>query len=550
MSDWWKKSVVYQIYPRSFQDSNGDGIGDLNGITSRLDYLKALGVDVLWISPFYKSPGFDNGYDISDYRAIGEDFGSMEDFDRLLSEAHSRGLRIVLDLVVNHSSCLHPWFVESRKSRDNPKRDYYIWRDGKDGNPPNNWGGTFGGSAWDYDQATGQYYLHMFAKEQPDLNWENPAVRREVYDMMEWWCPKGIDGFRMDVISMISKHPGLPDGEKHGGLYGDAGPYVFNGPKVHDYLQEMNREVLSLHDLMTVGETAGVTLEEAKKYARADGSELSMVFEFEHVEIGNGPLGKWTEERFSLKELRAVISRWQEGLEGVAWNSLYWSNHDQPRAVSRFGSEKEEHRVLSAKMLATCLHLLKGTPYIYQGEELGMTGAGFTRLEQYRDVESLHMYEELTGAGLISEERMLRCLGLRSRDNARTPMQWDASPQAGFTGGAPWIEVNPNHSYINAQNPVNDPDSVFSYYKRLIALRHGMELIVEGGYRLLDGESDCFWAYEREYQGKRLRVLCNFTGETAACPLHDPEGGKPLISNYEAHSAKLLQPYEAAAYLL
>lgn len=382
---WWKEAVVYQIYPRSFSDSNGDGIGDLKGITAHLPYLKKLGVDVIWLSPIYRSPNDDNGYDISDYRNIMTDFGTMEDFDEMLSTAHSLGLRIVMDLVVNHTSDEHPWFVESRKSKDNPYRDFYIWKDPKGGKEPNNWGSCFSGSAWQFDEATGQYYLHCFSKKQPDLNWENPKVRDEVFDMMNWWCgEKGIDGFRMDVISMISKVQSFPDGKVTDGLYGDLSPYVCNGPRVHEYLKEMNRRVLSQHDIMTVGEAAGVTIDEAKKYASSSGDELNMVFEFEHVDLKGKPIvGKWSTGRCSLKELRAVLNKWQLELEGSAWNSLFWDNHDQPRAVSRFGNDSPQYRIVSAKMLATCLHMMKGTPYIYQGEEIGMTNMHFSSLRKH-----------------------------------------------------------------------------------------------------------------------------------------------------------------------
>ncbi len=388
---WWKEAVVYQIYPRSFMDSNGDGIGDLNGITSRLDYLKDLGVDVIWLSPVYQSPNDDNGYDISDYRAIMQEFGTMEDFDRMLSEMHKRGIRLVMDLVVNHTSDEHKWFVESRKSKDNPYRDYYIWRDAKEGKEPNNWGSCFSGSAWKYDPQTEMYYLHLFSTKQPDLNWEKPAVRKEVFDMMNWWCEKGIDGFRMDVISMISKPEGLPDGKiPEGGLYGDSG--CVNGPHVHEYLQEMNREVLSKYDLMTVGECAGVTIEEAEKYASADGKELSMVFQFELVDLASGTYGKWTDKRVPLKDFKRVMTAWQTELEGKAWNSLFLGNHDQPRCLSRFGDDSPEYRVVSAKMLATCLHMMQGTPYVYQGDELGMKNVPFHDLSEFRDIESINAF--------------------------------------------------------------------------------------------------------------------------------------------------------------
>lgn len=546
---WWKESVIYQIYPRSFADSNGDGIGDLNGITQHLDYLKELGADVLWLSPVYQSPNDDNGYDISDYRDIMADFGTMEDFDRLLSEAHKRGLKIVMDLVVNHTSDEHAWFVESRKSKDNPYRDYYIWKDPVNGKEPNNWGACFGGSVWELDPATGMYYLHCFSKKQPDLNWENPTVRDEVFDMMNWWCEKGIDGFRMDVISMISKDPAYPDGPVTDGLYGNLGPYVCNGPHVHEYLQEMNQRVLSKYDLITVGEAAGVTIEEAKKYANTQGTELNMVFQFEHVELVPGKIAKWTDEKPQLRNLRPVLNKWQTELEGQAWNSLFWDNHDQPRAVSRFGNDSEEYRVISAKMLATCLHMMKGTPYIYQGEELGMTNVYFDRLEDYRDVESIHAFQQYTENGLVTPEDMMRYLKELSRDNARTPMQWDDSENAGFTTGTPWIRVNPNYTQINAKAALADPDSVFHYYQKLLKLRHTNPIIVYGVFRGLLNDSDSIYAYQRTLDGQTLTVACNFTDTEQECTLFDDESGCELISNYKSHRKGFLQPYEARVIL-
>lgn len=540
--------MVYQIYPRSFQDSNGDGIGDLNGISMRLDYLKKLGVDVIWLSPVYESPDCDNGYDISDYRAIMKKFGTMTDFDRLLEEAHRRGLKIVMDLVVNHTSDAHRWFVESRSSRDNPYRDYYIWRPGKGGREPNNWGSIFGGPAWEYDDTTDMYYLHLFAREQPDLNWENPKLRQEIYDMMTWWCDKGIDGFRMDVISMISKDQRFPDGKQgSNALYGDAAPYVISGPRVHEFLKEMNSKVLSRYDLMTVGETAGVTIEQAKRYAGEDTHELNMVFQFEHVEIGDGPLGKWTAQRYSMPELRAVMSKWQTALEGSAWNSLFWGNHDQPRCVSRFGFDQPEYRALSAKMLATCLYLMKGTPYIYQGDELGMTNnEGFQELSDYRDLESVNWFHAYTQAGLSTQEEMLAALGARSRDHARTPMQWDDSPNAGFTSGEPWIMVNPNYRQINAAQQMNDPDSVFCYYQRLLRLRKQHEVLLYGAYDLMLPDSEAVWAYRRTLKDQEARVYCNFT--TQGVPCETPREGL-LLCNYNAVQAKILRPCECRVYL-
>lgn len=546
---WWKESVIYQIYPRSFADSNGDGIGDLNGITQHLDYLRELGVDVLWLSPVYQSPNDDNGYDISDYRDIMADFGTMEDFDRLLSEAHKRNLKIVMDLVVNHTSDEHAWFVESRKSKDNPYRDYYIWKDPVNGKEPNNWGACFGGSVWEFDQATGMYYLHCFSKKQPDLNWENPTVRDEVFDMMNWWCEKGIDGFRMDVISMISKDPAYPDGPVTDGLYGNLGPYVCNGPHVHEYLQEMNQRVLSKYDLITVGEAAGVTIEEAKKYANSQGTELNMVFQFEHVELVPGKIAKWTDEKPQLKNLRPVLNKWQTELEGQAWNSLFWDNHDQPRAVSRFGNDSEEYRVVSAKMLATCLHMMKGTAYIYQGEELGMTNVYFDRLEDYRDVESIHAFQQYTENGLVTPDDMMRYLKELSRDNARTPMQWDDSENAGFTTGTPWIKVNPNYTQINAKAAMEDPDSVFYYYQKLLRLRHTNPIIVYGTFHGLLNDSDSIYAYRRTLDRQTLTVACNFTDKEQECTLFDDERGCELISNYKSHKKGYLQPYEARVSL-
>ena len=546
---WWKEAVIYQIYPRSFADSNGDGIGDLNGITAHLDYLETLGIDVIWLSPVYKSPNDDNGYDISDYRDIMDDFGTMEDFDRLLAEAHRHHIRIVMDLVVNHTSDEHAWFIESRSSRDNPHRDYYIWKEPKDGKEPNNWGAWFGGSAWELDEHTGMYYLHCFSRKQPDLNWENPKVRDEVFDMMNWWCEKGIDGFRMDVISMISKDPSFPDGPVEDGLYGSLAPYVCNGPHVHEYLQEMNRRVLSHYDLLTVGEAAGVTIEEAQKYANNDGTELGMVFQFEHVDLIRGPIGKWSDQKPKLKDFRRVMNKWQYELEGKAWNSLFLDNHDQPRVVSRFANDSEQYRVVSAKMIATCLHMLKGTPYVYQGEELGMTNAYFDRLEDYRDIESINAFHQYVDSGLVTAEDMMRYLKEISRDNARTPMQWDDSRNAGFTTGTPWINVNPNYKEINAAACTADPDSVFHYYQELIRLRHTLPVIVYGKFEGLLEDSETIYAYRRLLDGQVLTVACNFTDQEQACDLCEDPAARELISNYKTHKTGTLQPYEARVIL-
>lgn len=551
---WWKEAVVYQIYPRSFMDSNGDGIGDLNGITEKLDYLKKLGIDVIWLSPVYQSPNDDNGYDISDYQAIMTEFGTMEDYDRMLARAHELGIKIMMDLVVNHTSDEHAWFVESRKSVDNPYRDFYIWRKGKeDGKEPNNWGSCFSGSAWKYDEQTDMYFLHLFSKKQPDLNWDNPEVRDHVFDMMNWWCEKGIDGFRMDVISLISKPEGLPDGIPGENGYADSG--CANGPHVHEYLQEMNRKVLSKYDLITVGEAAGVTLEEAKKYANADGSELNMVFQFEHVsgsEHEKTHYGKWDGHKMPLPEWKANLSKWQTGLSHEAWNSLYLSNHDQPRSVSRYGNDSEEYRERSAKLLATCLHMMQGTPYVYQGEELGMCNAYFDNLEDYRDIESINAYHELTEQCGVSHEEMMGYLKRISRDNARTPMQWDDSKNAGFTTGTPWLKVNSNYPEVNAKAQVNDPDSVFSYYKKLIRLRHENEIIVYGDYELLEAESEETFIYKRTYENEHLMVLCNFTDHevsvTDAVMEQIPDGAEKLIANYADDMGQTLRPYEAKVY--
>ena len=547
---WWKESVVYQVYPRSFCDSNGDGIGDLNGITSKLDYLKELGIDVIWLSPVYQSPNDDGGYDISDYQAIMDEFGTMDDFDRLLAEAHERGIKIVMDLVVNHSSDEHKWFIESRKSLDNPYRDYYIWRPAKeDGSLPNNWGSCFSGPAWEYDKTTDMYYLHLFSKKQPDLNWENPVVRQEVYDMMNWWLEKGVDGFRMDVISLISKAPGLPDYEPESTGYAayNAGA---NGPRVHEFLQEMREKALNNADTMTVGECAGVTLEEAKKYARSDGKELNMVFQFEHMEADfDEKTGKWTTKKLDLRVLKEILTRWQKGLEDIAWNSLYWENHDQPRSVSRFGNDSDQYREISAKMLATCVHMMQGTPYVYQGEELGMTNCPFNTLENLRDLESINAFHELTKQGKITEEDMLAAINYKGRDNARTPMQWDDSTYAGFSTAQPWIMVNPNYTKINAKDQVNREDSVFKYYQKLIKLRHESDLIVYGTYDLILDDDKDIYAYTRTLGKEKLIVYCNFSENTREVELPEEfTDGKILISNYNDAAVNkeiTLRPYEA-----
>ncbi|AUS95622.1 glucohydrolase [Clostridium thermosuccinogenes] len=551
---WWKEGVVYQIYPRSFKDSNGDGIGDLRGIIEKLDYIKELGADIIWLCPIYQSPNCDNGYDISDYRKIMKEFGTEEDFEELLHEMHKRGLKLIMDLVVNHTSDEHEWFVASKSSRENPYRDYYIWRDGKDGNPPNNWGSFFSGSAWKYDEATNQYYLHLFAEKQPDLNWENKKVREEIYDMMRFWLDKGIDGFRMDVINLISKVPGLPDGEKgEGALYGNGFPYTANGPRVHEYLQEMNREVLSKYDIMTVGETPGVDTESAKLYVNSDRNELNMLFQFELMDIDSGWGGKWDVKPWKLSTFKKIMYKWYEGLKEKGWNSLYLNNHDQPRMVSRFGNDKE-YRQESAKMLATLLHTWQGTPYIYQGEEIGMTNVRFEDISEYRDIETLNMYNEKIRQG-VPVETIMKSIYAKGRDNARTPMQWDASDNAGFTEGTPWIRVNPNYKEINVENALKDRNSVFYYYQKLIKLRKEHEIIVYGDVNLLMEDDENIFAYTRSYNDEKLLVILNFFEKEAEFKLDEGmkfDGAELLISNYEVDNPELknmiLRPYEARVY--
>ena len=551
---WWKNAVVYQIYPRSFKDSNGDGIGDLEGIYEKLDYLAELGIDVIWMSPVYKSPNDDNGYDISDYQDIMDDFGTMADFDRVLAKAHSLNIKIMMDLVVNHTSDEHKWFIESKKSKDNPYHDYYMWADpDKNGNPPNRWESCFSGSAWEYVESVGQFYLHSFSRKQPDLNWDNPKVREEVFKMMTWWCDKGIDGFRMDVISMISKYPGLPDGPENGNGY--TGNTSCDGPNIHKYLREMNEKVRSKYRLITVGECPGVNAEQAKKYANIDGSELDMIFQFEHVSgsaLKPCHHGKWDGEAMTMPELRANFTKWQKDLEGCAWNSLFLSNHDQPRCVSRFGNDSEQYRELSAKMLATMTHFQKGTPYVYQGEELGMTNAYMENIADYRDIESLNAYKELTTKENIPAKTVMGYIKAVGRDNARTPMQWDASENGGFTSGTPWLQVNKNYKTINAAAQVNDPDSVFAYYKKLIALRHTNEVMVNGVYDVLIPDHPQIYAYTRTLGDKQLLVLCNDSEKEVGVPTEIEEkiaGAQGiLIQNYKDVKAGVLRPYEAVVY--
>ncbi|MFH1512707.1 MAG: alpha-glucosidase [Bacillota bacterium] len=552
MSDWWKKSVVYQVYPRSFMDANGDGVGDLQGITQKLDYIRDLGADVIWLSPIYQSGGVDAGYDISDYCQIEPEFGTMDDFDELLSQAHKRGLKIVMDLVVNHTSDKHPWFIESRKDKQNPKRDYYIWRDGFNGKAPNRLMGYFCEPAWQYDAHTGQYYMHLFASGQPDLNWDNREVREAVYAMMNWWLHKGVDGFRMDVISCISK-PAKAVADD-----GEEGMRCENGPKVHEYLREMNQRTFANHDCITVGETPGVTPDDAVRYAGFDAGELHMIFQFELMDIGSGPYSKWTTKRYDLRDVKKVITRWQEGLFGKAWNSQYLGNHDQPRCVSRWGDTSTPlFWEKSAKMLATFLHMLQGTPYVYQGDELGMTNVRLNDLSEARDVEVFNAHRlYVEQRKVFTHDEMMDRINARGRDNARTPMQWSAAEGAGFTTAEPWLKINENHVTINAESQVNDPNSVYRYYQRIIRLRREYDIITDGEYKLLDADNPFVYTFTRTAGGKTLLVLCNFgaLGQSAAhvAELVKNKKCERIIGNYEpeANAADDLRPYEARVYLI
>ena len=566
-AEWWKSAVVYQIYPRSFADSDGDGIGDLRGIIGKLDYLAALGVDVIWLSPVYRSPQDDNGYDISDYEDVDPMFGTLADVDELIAGVHERGMKIVMDLVVNHTSDEHPWFVESRSSVDSPKRDWYWWRQARPGHEPGtpgaeptNWASFFSGPAWEYDEASGEYFLHLFSRKQPDLNWENPQVREAVYAMMRRWVDRGVDGFRMDVINLISKQlnddGSLPDGVVGAGGLGDGTPFCMNGPRIHEFLQEMHREVLAGRNLITVGETPGATVADAIRYTAPVPGEVNMVFTFEHVDMDSAPGGsKWDLAPLRWSALKANFSAWQEGLAEVGWNSLYWNNHDQPRIVSRWGDDGA-HRVESAKSLGTVLHLLRGTPYVYQGEELGMTNAHFTSVGSYRDIESVNWAAEAATRG-VPTESIVRSLATKSRDNARTPVQWDASANAGFTTGTPWLTVNPNHTTINAEAAVADPGSVFHHYRRLIALRHTLPVVVHGDCRLLLPADERVFAYVRTLGEERLLVIANLSGESVEVDLGADAAllaGELLITTHDDGAAPTdgrltLAPWESRAVL-
>ena len=539
---WWHRSVVYQIYPRSFKDTKGNGVGDLRGIIEKLDYLKELGIDVIWLSPVYKSPMDDNGYDISDYQDIAPEFGTMADMDELIEQANHRGIRILMDLVVNHTSDEHPWFLEAKKSKDNPYRDYYIWRDpAEDSGVPNELNSTFSGTAWQYDETTGQYYLHLFSKRQPDLNWENPKLREEVYQMMNFWLEKGIGGFRMDVIDLIGKEiDHLVTG---------------NGPQLHPYLQEMNQASFGNYDVLTVGETWGATPEIAKLYSNPSRHELSMVFQFEHVSIDWHPQeGKWRPTTFDFIKFKEILSKWQTSLKGEGWNSLFWNNHDLPRIVSRWGND-QEYRVQTAKMFASLLHLMQGTPYIYQGEEIGMTNVHFDSLGEYNDIEIHQFYRDNLQKG-YTHEQMMEAIWRNGRDNARTPMQWDESEHAGFTNGTPWLKVNPNYKMINVQQALEDKQSIFYHYKKLIELRKNSkysDTIIYGDYQLLLPNDHQVFAYTREDNDYKLLVVANFSEEEIATTFEN-EVKELILSNYNDSSLDLsnlkLRPYETIVFEL
>jgi len=560
---WWRNAVVYQIYPRSFADSNGDGVGDLRGVIGKLDYLATLGIDVLWLCPIHPSPQDDNGYDISDYQDIDPVFGTLADFDELLDQAHRRGIKLVMDLVVNHTSDEHPWFVESRASTDNPKRDWYWWRPrrpgtrfGAPGAEPTNWASRFSGPAWEPDDATGEYYLHLYSRKQPDLNWENPQVRAAVYRMMRWWLDRGVDGFRMDVINMISKDVTLPDGEPiGGGPLGDGQPHYVGGPRLHEFLAEMHREVFAGRPEvpLTVAEMPGVDVAAARLFTDPERAEVDMVFQFEHVQLDHGPGGRFDSRPLRLRDLKASLGRWQTGLAEVGWNSLYWNNHDQPRAVSRFGSDAPEHRETSAKLLGTVLHLHRGTPYIHQGEELGMTNGAFAQLSDFEDIQSRNHYRYAVAAG-AEPEAVLAQLRPMSRDNGRTPMQWTPGRHGGFTEGTPWLAVNPNATEINAADQLADPDSVFAHYRKLIELRHTEPAVAHGDFTMLLPEHDAVYAFTRRLGDRELLVLANFGDEPVRLDADDlPDGwtgAELLLGNYPTPGAAgTLRAWEATVHL-
>jgi len=559
--NWWKTAVVYQIYPRSFADSNGDGTGDIPGITSKLDYLSELGVDVVWLSPIYSSPMDDNGYDISNYQNVDPLFGTLDELDTLIVGLHERGIKLVMDLVVNHTSDEHPWFVESRDP-NSAKRDWYWWRPprpggtpGTPGAEPTNMAAAWGGPAWEYDERSGEYYLHIFSRKQPDLNWENPEVRRAIYEMMKWWVDRGVDGFRMDVINFISKPEKLTDGvPPPGKQYVPAFKFVAAGPRLHEFLAEMNREVgLDAHNLLTVGEMPGVTIDMARAITDPANAELNMVFQFQHVDLDRMPEGsKFDLKPLELPALKANLNDWQVGLADVGWNSLYLDNHDQPRAVSRFGDDSPRHRVNSAKTLGTVLHMHRGTPYVYQGEELGMTNTYFSAIEEYRDIESVNYHADALSLGMEAE-MVMRSLSAKSRDNARTPMHWDDSSHAGFSEGIPWLPVNPNYLTVNARAAMEQQDSVFHHFRKLIDLRHEYPVVVDGRFQLLLPESEQIWAFTRSLDDSTLVVLANCSSRPVEVPgdaVPDLGRAQLLLATHSATDTLVLQPWESRVYLL
>ncbi|SDR05460.1 alpha,alpha-phosphotrehalase [Virgibacillus salinus] len=547
---WWQKAVVYQIYPKSFHDTTGNGVGDIQGIIKKLDYIKKIGVDVIWLTPVYHSPQKDNGYDISDYYSIEPMYGTMEDFEELLAETHKRDMKLIMDLVINHTSTEHEWFKKASESKDNKFRDFYIWKGATNGDVPNNWQSKFGGSAWQFDQKTNQYYLHLFDQTQADLNWENDQLREELYEMMRFWTNKGIDGFRLDVINLISKDQHFPNDYS-----GDGRKFYTDGPRIHEYLHEMNQAVFSPHRMMTVGEMSSTTLDNCVLYTRPERNELDMTFQFHHLKVDYRGGEKWTKAPFDFQKLKRILSEWQVGMhEGGGWNALFWCNHDQPRVVSRFGNDGKYHNE-SAKMLATTLHMMKGTPYIFQGEEIGMTNPNFTQIDDYRDVESLNAYESLLRSGK-PEDEVLAILQQKSRDNARTPMQWSAGNHAGFSSTTPWIPIADNYEQINAEKALSNPNSIFSHYQELVDLRKKYDIITYGDYQLLLKDNDSVFAYKRNWNNETLLVVSNFYGKevTAHIDLANYENIKMLLSNYpdtdQTFDQFKLRPYESVVYYL
>ncbi|USD41819.1 alpha,alpha-phosphotrehalase [Vibrio sp. SCSIO 43135] len=550
--NWWKTATIYQIYPKSFCDSTNKGTGDIQGIISKLDYLKLLGVDAIWLTPVYQSPMIDNGYDISDYYAINPDFGTMADFDQLLAQAHQRGIRIIMDIVVNHTSTEHQWFQSALGDKSSPYRHYYIWKDPVDGGIPNNWQSKFGGSAWEWDEKTEQYFLHLFAKEQADLNWENPNVRAEVKEVISFWAEKGVDGFRLDVINLISKQQDFPNDD-----VGDGRRFYTDGPRVHEYLQEISEAVFQKYGSVTVGEMSSTTLEHCQQYSSLDNKELSMVFNFHHLKVDYPNGEKWTKAPFDFSMLKQIFNHWQTGLNGKGWGALFWCNHDQPRVVSRLGNDVQ-YRVESAKMLAASVHMMQGSPYIFQGEEIGMTNPGYTSIEQYRDVESTNMYDIMVNQHGVEHDEMMAILAQKSRDNSRTPMQWNSEQYAGFSKAQPWLEVASNYPEVNAQQAVADNDSVFYFYQQLIKLRKQIEVITTGSYQDLYPEHHAVFGYQRTSKHQTLICLNNYYGEETECVLpqgFDCEKAHYVLGNYELADTKvsqhqILRPYETRIILL